>query len=76
MTVWIVTQSFPTLDVVNDNLEIENMEAFEIIGVYDSESAARKIQEDFINQNAHDVIAFGSDPIEVEVSEWEVEGGF
>ena len=73
MTVWIVTQIFPTLDVVNDNLEIENMEAFEIIGVYDSESAARKIQEDFINQNAHDVITFDADPIDVEISEWEID---
>ena len=73
MTVWIVTQSFPTLDVVNDNLEIENMEAFEIIGVYASEESARKVQEELINSNAHDVIAFDADPIDVEISEWEID---
>lgn len=75
MTVWIVTQSWPTHDVVNDDLEIMNEEAFEIIGVYASEESARKVQEELINSNAHDVIAFDADPVDVEISEWEVEGG-
>lgn len=40
MTVWIVIKVYDDVDIVNDRLEIQNLEAFEIMGVYQDEYKA------------------------------------
>ncbi len=44
----------------------------EIAGIFNDENEARKLQEELINRNAHDIIAFDADEIDVEIQEWEV----
>lgn len=72
-TVWIVTKSYPTLDLVDDDLDIRYADVGEVVGVFRSEKKAREFQEELININARDVIAYDCDPIDVAVAEWEVE---
>ena len=45
----------------------------EVIGAYASESSARKAQEDCINENVHDMIAFDCDPTIVVITECELD---
>lgn len=73
MTVWIVTKSYPTLDLVDDELDIHYADVGEVVGVFALEPDARALQEKLIGQNAADVIALDCDPIDVFVAEWEVQ---
>lgn len=58
--------------IVKTEIEISNEISSEIVGVYRSEDRAREVQEELINQNAHDVIACGATALDVEISVWEI----
>ena len=74
MTVFVVEKAYTELTIVDENLEVSgNAYPVEIDSIYDSLEQARKRQEELINENAHEVIAYGCDPIDVVLSEWEVQ---
>ena len=43
MTVWVVFRVYDDLEIVNDRLEIMNLDAFEIMGIYRDEIEAASV---------------------------------
>lgn len=69
MTVYIVMQSYPNIDLVDDQLNIYPYDIGEVVGVYHREEDAKKRQEELLEENGHDVIALECDPIDVWIDE-------
>lgn len=63
---YILTKHYNEFDVVDDNLEIQNLEAFEIIGVYSSQEYASYVKSQFEADPQYSAYTFL-------VSDWEVE---
>ena len=77
MNVYIVIQTYPTLDLVDDDLLIRS-EYFtgDIMGVYSTFEAAQA-EADRLQANSDDMVRdLDCDPLDFFVKEWEVnEGG-
>ena len=47
MTVWVVFRVYDDLEIVNDRLEIMNLDAFEIMGIYRDEIEAASVCNEY-----------------------------
>jgi len=63
---YILTKHCNEFDVVDDNLEIQNLEIFEIVGVYSSQEYADYVRSQFEADPQYSAYTFL-------VSDWEVE---
>lgn len=71
MTVWVVAEERFQDRFVDGYGEIASNSS-EIVGIFSDEKNARNVQEELINKNAHEIIAYDCDPIIVTLEEWEV----
>ena len=71
-TVWVVASEANPNDFTDKYGDTARPDR-EIIGIFADEDTARKKQEELINGNAHEVICFDCDEIDVTIEEMEVQ---
>lgn len=72
MTVWIVYGVYEDVDVVNDELEIQNLDCFEIEAVFSSEYKAEQVANRMNEENEDMVKQYDASPIRYEYAEYKV----
>lgn len=73
MKVWLVFKSYPTLAVVNDDLDIVFSDVREVVAVCKTKKKAEALRDEFQALSDSNVEQFDCDPVEYSVSEWDVE---
>lgn len=72
MKVYIVTKTYPTYDLVNDELEICMGDVAEIVAVYGTREKAEESAEDMRQMMKEAEEKLGCDPLEFDVVEFDV----
>lgn len=71
--VYIVIKSYPTYDLVDDDLDIIGADVGEIAGVFGTQPAAEEFAAKMRMLANRDVEELDCDPAEYDVTKWEVE---
>ena len=72
-TMWVVIRSLDQSSFTDYESADPAEPDRQIMGIFSSEEKARELQEELINQNAHEVICFDADEIDVTIEEMEIQ---
>ena len=75
MKIYIVQETYPYYDLVDDDLNVLGFDVGIIKGVYESRQAALRKASELQAKDEQFVAECGCDPVEYTVAEWEVNKG-
>ena len=69
-TVFVLVRTYPTLNLVDDDLHVYTRNSHDVIAIYESEENAKAFKEYIEKDNAKNVEQYGHLPEEYRIEEW------